>query len=171
MKKYFEIGVFLSLLFGAYYVFSNYQKLVLISGFSAKSVASAHFIDNRSLDAIEKNDNNFDVIGWATNEIDEAEKFATATVFGLKKRKAIYRAGLGATLIDDHFDITKPYEIPKRTNLKSKLPFPYGDSEPRDTVFANVDYAKLNRAVANAFDIKGYIDKRTRAVLVIYKDR
>jgi CubicO group peptidase (beta-lactamase class C family) len=171
MKKYFKVGIFFLFLCLGYLGFTNYPKLELISGFSAKSVASGHFIDSRSQEIIEKSDNDFDVIGWATNEINESGKFATATVFGLKKRKAIYRVGLGATLINDNFDVTKSYEVPKRVKLKNKLPFPYGNVEPKDTVFANVDYAKLNRAVANAFDAKGYNDKRTRSVLVIYKDK
>ncbi|MDR6844978.1 serine hydrolase [Flavobacterium granuli] len=171
MKKYFKIGILIFFLFLVYFGFTNYPKLELISGFSAKSVASGHFIDNRSLDVIENGDNDFDVIGWATNEISESGKFATATVLGLKKRKAIYREGLGATLIDDDFDVTKPYEIPKRTKSNNKFPFPYGEVEPKDTVFENVNYTKLNKVVANAFDAKGYNDKRTRSVLVIYKDK
>jgi len=171
MGKYFKIGAFLFFLILGYLGFTIYPKLELISGFSAKSVASGHFIDNRSLDIIQKSDNDFDVIGWATNEINESGKSATATVFGLKKRKAIYRTGLGATLIDDDFDVTKAYEIPRRIKSYSKLPFPYGDTEPKDSVFAKVDYAKLNQAVANAFDAKRENDKRTRSVLVIYKDK
>lgn len=51
------------------------------------------------------------------------------------------------------------------------MPFPYGDNEPKDTVFANIDYTKLNAAVANAFDAKGQKNKRTRSVIVIYKDK
>jgi len=171
MKKYLKVGLFLLFLIVGYFGYTNYLKLELISGFSAKNLASAHFIDNRSQEVIEKSDNNFDVIGWATNEINESGKYATASVFGLKKRKAIYRPGLGATLIDEDFDITKPYEIPKRTKSNSKLSFPYGDVEPKDTVFANIDYVKLNQAVANAFDAKGENDKKTRSVLVIYKDK
>jgi CubicO group peptidase (beta-lactamase class C family) len=171
MKKYFKVGIFLFFLCLIYLGFTNYPKLELISGFSAKSVASGHFIDNRSQDIIEKSDNDFDVIGWATNEINESGKFATATVFGLKKRKAIYRAGLGATLINDNFDVTKSYEVPKRTKLKNKLLFPYGNLEAKDTIFTNVDYAKLNQVVTNAFDARGYGEKRTRSVLVIYKDK
>jgi CubicO group peptidase (beta-lactamase class C family) len=171
MKKYFRIGALLFLLFLGYFGFTNYPKLELISGFSAKNVASAHFIDKRSLELIEKSDNDFDVIGWATNQINESEKFAAASVLGLKKRKAIYRQGLGTTLINDDFDNTKPYEVPKRLQFKNKLPFPYGELEPKDTSFSNVDYAKLDRAVANAFDVNGEDDKRTRSVLVIYKDK
>jgi hypothetical protein len=71
----------------------------------------------------------------------------------LKERKAIYREGLGAMLVDADFDETTPYDVPKRTKIISELAFPYGNQESKDTVFSSVDYAKLNSAVANAFDI------------------
>ncbi len=171
MKKIFKILGFAALLFVVYFVYITYPKLDLISGFSAKSMASGHFIDHRSQEIIEQNDNDIPKIDWAKNTINEVEKFATASVFGLKERKAIYREGLGATLINDDFDISKPYEVPKRTIIKNNLPFPYGDNEPKDSVFATIDYTKLNAAVANAFDEKGQKNKRTRSVIVIYKDK
>lgn len=171
MKKFFKF-VGLASFIGIFYVgFTTYPKLDLISGFSAKSMASGHFIDNRSQEMIEKGDNDIDMIDLAKNQIEEAGKFATATVYGLKEQKAIYRDGLGATLINDNFDVSKPYEVPKRTKLYNNLPFPYGNNEPKDTVFANVDYGKLNEAVANAFDVKGQIKKRTRSLLIVYKDK
>lgn len=171
MKKLFKFVGFASFI-GIFYIgFTTYPKLDLISGFSAKSIASGHFIDNRSQEMIEKGDNDIDMIDLAKNKIEETGKFAAASVYGLKKRKAIYREGLGATLINDDFDGTKPYLVPKRSKLNNNLPFPYGNNEPKDTVFTNVDYAKVNAAVANAFDAKGAIKKRTRSVLVIYKDK
>ena len=51
------------------------------------------------------------------------------------------------------------------------MPFPYGNLEPKDTVFSNIDYKKLNVAVENAFDKNGEKKKRTRSVIVIYKDK
>ncbi|MDO8316460.1 MAG: serine hydrolase [Flavobacterium sp.] len=171
MKKLFKFVGFASFI-GIFYVgFTTYPKLDLISGFSAKSIASGHFIDNRSQEMIEKGDNDIDMIDLAKNQIEDAGKFAAASVYGLKERKAIYREGLGATLINDDFDVTKPYLVPKRTKLNNNLPFPYGNKEPKDTIFSNVDYTKLNAAVANAFDAKGQIKKRTRSLLVIYKDK
>jgi CubicO group peptidase (beta-lactamase class C family) len=74
-------------------------------------------------------------------------------------------------LINDDFDVSKPYLVPKRTKLNNNLPFPYGNMEPKDTVFSNVDYTKLNAAVAYAFDKEKEIKKRTRSLLVIYKDK
>ena len=171
MKKFFKFVGFASFIGIFYLGFTTYPKLDLISGFSAKSIASGHFIDNRSQEMIEKGDNDIDMIDFAKNKIEDVGKFAVASVYGLKERKAIYREGLGATLINDDFDVSKPYLVPKRTKLKNNLPFPYGNNEPKDTFFSNVDYNKLNAAVANAFDAKGQIKKRTRSLLVIYKDK
>ena len=171
MKKTLKIFAAAALLFLIYFGYTTYPKLDLISGFSAKSMASAHFIDNRSQEMIEKGDNDIEMITLANNKIDEKEKFATASVYGLKERKAIYREGLGATLINDDFDVSKPFEVPKRTKLTINLPFPYGNNEAKDSVFSNIDYAKLNATVANAFDKKGELNKRTRSVVVIYKDK
>ncbi|HLP63238.1 serine hydrolase [Flavobacterium sp.] len=171
MKKFLKIFALLLLIVVIYLRIAIYPQLDLISGFSSKSVASGHFLDNRSLETIQQGDNDIDKVDWATNVIDDKGQFATATVYGLKERKAIYREGLGATLINDDFDVTKPYLVPKRTQLKNNLPFPYGNNEPTDSVFSNVDYKKLNSVVENAFDAKGKKDKRTRSVIVIYKDK
>lgn len=171
MKKFFKFVGFAAVIGMFYLGFTTYPKLDLISGFSAKSIASGHFIDHRSQDMIEKGDNDIDMIDLANNTIEDAGQFAVASVYGLKERKAIYRKGLGATLINDDFDISKPYLVPKRSLPNNTIPFPYGNKEPKDTVFTNIDYAKLNAVVANAFDTKGALNKRTRSLLVIYKDK
>jgi len=171
MKKIIKLLGVALLFVLIYFGITTYPKLDLISGFSAKSIASGHFIDNRSVEMIVKNDNDIDMIDLAKNSVDESGKFATANVYGLKERKAIFREGLGATLINDDFDVSKPYDVPKRIRLNNNLPFPYGNNEPKDTVFANIDYEKVNNTVNTAFDKKSVKDKRTRAVIVIYKDK
>lgn len=171
MKKFLKIFALLLVVALVYLRITIYPQLDLISGFSAKSVASGHFLDNRNLETIQQGDNDIDKIDWATNEINDTEHFVTSNVHGLKERKAIYREGLGVTLINDDFDISKPYEVPKRTKTNSNLPFPYGNLEPKDTVFLNIDYEKLNAAVENAFDKKGEKNKRTRSLIVIYKNK
>jgi CubicO group peptidase (beta-lactamase class C family) len=171
MKKFFKIFAVLLLIALVYLHIEIYPQLDIITGFSAKSVASGHFIDSRSLETIQKGDNDIDKVDWATNEINESEKFVTSKVYGLKARKAIYRKGLGATLINDDFDVTKPYNVPKRNFLKSNLPYPLGNSNPVDTGFAELDAFKLQKAVEEAFDKEGEKNKRTRAVVVLYKGR
>jgi len=171
MKKNLKVLAVVLLIFLVYLRIVIYPQLDLISGFSSKSIASGHFIDGRSLETIEQEDNDIDKIDWATNKLDDKQKFVTSSVYGLKTRKAIYRQGLGATLINDAFDVTKPYEVPKRNFIKNDLPFPYGNNEQKDSVFTNINYDKLNAAVENAFDKKGEKNKRTRSLIVIYKDK
>lgn len=170
MKK---LGYFVALIVIALSVIiaANYEKLDLISGFAAKNIASAHFIDGRNLSLIEASDNDIPLVKFALNDIDTDVKAASSSVFGLKKRTAFYRDGLGAVLIDDSFDKEEIYLKPRRNNTKFDAPFPYGSNDPKDTIFKNIDYNRLQKAVENAFDQNGSLEKRTRSLLVIYKDK
>lgn len=155
-----------------YYAFDTYPKLDLISGFSSKSVASGHFLDNRSLAVIEAGDNAIDMIDLADNSIHTTEKYAEASVYGLKTRRAVYREGLGAVLINDDYDPKAPYLVPKRNfTIQKDIPFPYGDAEPEKPSFTNVDYLSLQKAVDMAFAPNNKGKKSTRAVVVVYKDK
>lgn len=165
MKKFLKIIVVLLLVFLVYFKISIYPKLDLVSGFAAKSVASGHFIDSRSLDLIQNTDNDIPLVKKATNVIDDKNQWVTSSVFGLKERKAIYRKGLGCTLITDDFDVNAPYEIPHRSEGKVGI-FPYGDVK-KDIILADVDYKKLNKIVANAFSKTA----KTRSILVVYKNQ
>lgn len=171
MKKFLKVFAVLLLLVLVYLRIEIYPQLDIITGFSAKSVASGHFIDGRTLETIQQGDNDIDKVDWATNTIDENEKSVLSKVYGLKARKAIYREGLGATLINDDFDVTKPYNVPKRNLSESHLPYPYGNGNPVDTSFAELDAFQLQKAVEEAFDKEGEKNKRTRAVVVLYKGR
>ncbi len=55
--------------------------------------------------------------------------------------------------------------------VKSQLPYPYGIGIQRDTIFDNIDYEALNKAVDNAFDKENNSVKKTRAVLVIHNNQ
>ncbi|WP_136667222.1 serine hydrolase [Flavobacterium sp. H122] len=172
MKKIlgYSALVIISILGTAFYM--NYPKLDLISGFSAKSVASGHFLDNRPLEVIEKGDNDIDLLELADNKILETEKVAEASVYGFKNRKAVYREGLGAVLVNDDYDPSKPYLVPKRSfTTNTTIPFPYGDGEPIKPTFTNIDYNRLNKAVDQAFEPNDKGKKCTRAVVVVYKDQ
>lgn len=172
MKKIFRFLGLVLLAGIIYFGFDTYPKLDLISGFSSKSVASGHFLDNRSLDIIEKGDNDIDLIDLADNEINQKEKYAEASVYGLKTRRAIYREGLGAVLVNDDYTESEPYLVPKRNFIINKsTPFPYGDGEPVKPSFTNIDFNKLNKAVNKAFEPNAEGKKCTRAVVVVYKDQ
>tara|TARA_B110000881_G_C18605197_1_gene539101 strand:+ start:1444 stop:2763 length:1320 start_codon:yes stop_codon:yes gene_type:complete len=148
-------------------VIYNYPKLNILAGYSAKNTATSVFLGGRSLAFTDKTDNNFSPVNLATDTINKATRSATASVFGLLTRKAIIRDGLGSVLTLSEADENSPYSTPKRTISKNKtMPYPLGDAPQKDTIFTNVDYKKLNKAVSSIFG-----ERKSRAVVVLYKDQ
>lgn len=171
MKKYlkFLLPVFLLVLF--YFIYINYPKLNIITGFAAKNACSCIFEAGRELESVEAGDNNFGPVSYATNEVNIRDRSVTSTILGLKERTAVYKDGLGCTLLpeettEEEFTLPKP----NRQFLQKSLPYPYGVEQPKDSIFANIDYQKLEQAVKNGFDPEGENIKRTRAVVILYKD-
>ena len=146
----------------------NYSKLNIISGYAAKNMASSVFIAERTPASIDKYDNNVPLIKLAETEVDQKNKTTTSSVFGLMERKAVYREGLGSVLVNSSYDYNRKYLRPKRQPLENNLPFPFGNNGKKDTVFGNVDYQKLQKAINNAFSEPEV--KKTRTVLVTYKN-
>lgn len=165
--KYLSIIILLGLV---YLVYTSYPKLNIITGFAAKSVASGVFLAQRTQVSVEQGDNDFPPISKAKNKVNLEEKSVTSSIYGQMKRKAIFVEGLGAILVNDEYDPTKQFEIPKRNKTPKNLPFPYGDLPQIDNKFINVDYQALQKAVDFAFDKGDEKLKRSRSVLVVYKD-
>ena len=147
----------------------NYPKLNIISGYAAKNMASSLYVAGREVADITANDNNIPLIKLADTETDNTQKVAKASVFGLMSRKALFREGLGCVLISEDEDSKLEYQTPNRQIPENNLAFPYGSETPSDSLFLNVDYDRLQKAVEAAFD-RPEIQK-TRSVLVVYKDR
>lgn len=149
----------------------NYPKFTIVSGYSAKNMASSVFIGNRSSGFTDLHDNNFSPVNLADDEVNVNQKSVTASVFGLNKRKAIYREGLGSVLINNDFNINAPYAKPNRIKNQTNLPYPYGNLPQKDTVFSTIDYEKVSNTVSSIFDKEGEDIQKTRAVLVIHKNQ
>ncbi len=146
-------------------------RLKIITGYAAKSMCSCVFVANRTPESVLGQDLNFSFVKYAKAWVDENEKAAYSTVFGLSKRKAVFREGLGCSLVFDE----EPSELPggfgiKQSILKKDTIWPIGD-QMSDTTFENINYEKLEKVVNEAFDAEGESVKNTRAVLVIYKDQ
>lgn len=171
MSKIWKLSILLIILALLVTGFIYYPRLNIITGFAAKNVCSAVFEAQRDLVSVEEGDNDFAPVTYARNKIDLEKKLATSSVFGLKKRTAVYREGAGCTLLpeDKNFDISGN-PVPKRNRLKNSDPYPFGNEETVDSLFPNIDQQNLREAVSLGFDAEGEIAKRTRAVLVIYKD-
>ncbi len=149
----------------------NYPKLTILTGYSAKHMNSSVFIGSRSVVFTDTTDNNFAPVHLADDVVNMKEKTSVASVFGLKKRKAVYREGLGSVLINEDFDENSPVLIPNRIKTKTSLSYPYGELKQKDTLFTTVDYDKINTAVASIFDSNNEHMKKTRAVMILYNDQ
>ena len=146
----------------------NYRKLNIISGYAAKNMASTVFIAGRSPASVNENDHQVPLIDLATTREAADHRSAVTRVFGLMERKAICTGGVGCALVPlggEQRDTTlRPHRFP----AKDSLYFPYGDRDPEDTIFPEIDYAKLEGAVDQAF--LNNDTQRTRTLLIAYKD-
>jgi hypothetical protein len=101
----------------------------------------------------------------------EKDSSVTASVWGMAERKAIYRHGIGATLVNDftETDIRKQvFHIPpKPHNNTDSIPWPVGDLV-RESLPPNLNKPSLDRAVQFAFNDPPGDQVYTRAVLVVY---
>lgn len=171
MKKILKPILLLIALSFVYLVYANYPRLNIITGFASKSVASGVFLANRTQESVEQGDNDFPPIDKAKNTVDLVEQSATSSFYGLKTRKAIYVDGLGTILLNKDYNENQEFIIPKRDKTPKNLPFPYGNLPQIDNKFINVDYKVLQNAVDNAFDKPTENNKKTRTVMVVYKDQ
>lgn len=164
--KNLKRGLFFFLFVIVILLYLNYPKLNLISGFASKSMASSVFIGKQTAESVSLNENNFHLIKMADATVNT--NTATSSVFGLMKRKSVYREGLGCVLVNDDYNENEPYQKPNRFIKKDTLPYPFGHQKEKDTIFENVDYGKLNAAIENSFSEPDV--KKTRTVLVAYKN-
>ncbi|EAR01322.1 serine hydrolase domain-containing protein [Maribacter sp. HTCC2170] len=164
--KLFKRVLLLVILILAGIIIFNYPKLNIISGFAAKNMASSQFISGRTAASVTTNDHDVPMIKLAEVEVHEDE--VAATVYGLMERKSICSPGVGCVLINDDFDTADFNFKPNRTISKNdSLPFPYGSNGVKDTLFNNVDYTQIKKAIDDTF-VDPEVQK-TRTVLVAYK--
>ncbi len=144
----------------------------IISGFDAKQICSCMFVsgrDTKDLDTSEMADFPFSLGEY---EVDMKDSSVKGTVWGMAKRKAIYRKGIGCTLIND---ITgqelrsQVFSIPPPPLLNTDtMSWPYGD-KIADSIPSEINKDKLKVAVDKAFtELYQNKKQRTRAVVIVY---
>ena len=93
------LGILLAVIgYIVYYCWGGFQ---VISGYSAKNACSCAFIQGRTQESIEKEELGEFPVSLGSIEINTNDSSVTATVFGLAKRKAIYRSGFGCTVVNE----------------------------------------------------------------------
>lgn len=76
-----------------------YDALLIGTGYTAKTAASAIFVDNRTLEAVQAQELSY--LSMFDLAVDQDDQSVTASVFGLAPRKAVYIPQYGASLVFD----------------------------------------------------------------------
>ncbi len=151
-----------------------WPRLPILTAFAAKGMCSSVFLANKTPDRVQAEDLSFFPISLAKSKIDYDEKSVTTKVFGLAKRTAVYREGLGAVLVLD-----KPAEelkaekivLPKPAYSQDTMMWPKGDILP-DEKPAGVNYTSLNELLDTCFDAAGAEPfKKTLGIAVVYDNQ
>jgi CubicO group peptidase (beta-lactamase class C family) len=149
-----------------------WQAFPIISGYGAKNLASAVFVQHRDVATVLKEDLGefpFTIGKYTVNMNDSS---VTGSVWGLAKRKAIYRSGLGCTLINDITEDAlrkQVYQLAASPTIQmDSLSWPYGD-QVSDSAPKVINRQLLQQAIDHAMHAqKDGKPAYTRAVLVVY---
>jgi CubicO group peptidase (beta-lactamase class C family) len=152
---------------GAIYINS---LLPIITGYSAKNLCSDIFVSGREAKSIETTDLNFSFIKYTSNKVDYNARSVTSR-FLWGKSKAIYREGLGATLVTDipEEDLRKipSLAVENPGFLPDTTAWPLGERMP-DTIPAGIDKSKLDDISKKVIEENGY-EGNAFAFMVLYK--
>ena len=91
---------FLVLVFFLSVIVLIWKTLPIISGYAAKVACSGIFVAGRQQDRVLRDDLASFPANLASCSVNYQDSSVTASVFGLGRRKAVYRWGLGATLVN-----------------------------------------------------------------------
>ncbi len=166
--KRIALAVFVVLVLGA----GVYLHLLMpvITGYTAKNLASAVFVAGRSQEAMEEEDLDFSFIAFTNNTVD-FEKREVVSKFLWGESKAIYIEGFGCTLVEDFSEEeirSRPYQLVEALPAGADtIPWPRGDLI-EDPVPQGINHEKLTHTIAQAMsDTIPY--KGTFALMVVYK--
>ncbi len=157
----------------AVFVWLSFTVFPAISGYGSKNLCSAVYLQHRQPADVIREDLGDFPISLGTFTVNEKDSSVTGSVFGLAKRKTIYRKGLGCTIINDLSEKEVRSQqftlLEKPVINKDSIPWPTGDSITR-VIPTNIDKVMLDAAVNGVMNETTADGKSTytRGVLVLY---
>jgi len=160
MKKTPIAIISLLVIAAAVFYFVIYPKLEIVSGYNAKILCSCLFVTEIDQEKAEAEDLGFSLLWLASNTVDANNKTIRTKVLGMHPKTAIYREGLGCTLVNDQKD-NDFLNTGLNTDDLVYAPDIWPEAEVKGS-------PKMQIAINKAFD-DGVKDPiyRTRAVVVI----
>jgi hypothetical protein len=155
------------------FLFYCWTYFPIMTGYVAEATCSAVFVSGRNSAEVKKQDFARFPFNLVSSRVDIRDGSVTSSILGLAKRKAIYRNGLGATLLsgitEEQFRRQHPVLASPPDLSQDTMPWPQGD-RLAVTLSADIDTIKLKAAVdAVFFDSIRKGDWGTRAFIVVYK--
>lgn len=146
-----------------------YRATPIITGFGAKNLCSAVYLQHRQAADVIKEDLSDFPISLGTYTLNENDSSVTGTIWGFARQKAIYRKGIGATLVNDFTEQQirdQTWSVPNTISLnRDSIPWPDGDKLP-DTLPPDVNQKALQQMLQRVF--KKPDPDKTRAFLIVY---
>jgi len=168
VKRIFQLALIMVF---SYLFYWTWQAAPIISGYGAKNVCSCVMLAGRDPQDVIRNELGGIPLRFGTFDVNYSDSSATGSVFGFARRKAIFRKGLGCSLLVG----MEEKEFRKQKKRLAKAPhvdqdtlyWPDGDRlRPQLQTF---DQQKLSAALDSAFLEPGKRKlRRTRAVVVVY---
>jgi len=155
------------------------QVLSLASAFYAKTLCSGVFVAGRDAEDVAAHDvlaGMSPVFRRWHGTVKRKSNLVTASLYGLAKRRALYRPGLGCTLVtgtsvEALLEQTQGF-APPPPSLRSTALWPEGNRAGLSQAIEGVDGQKLKNALDAAFrEPNPRAKARTRAIIVVYKGR
>ena len=149
------------------------QVFPIISGYGAKQLCSCVMLGKRTPESVIEKELGQSPLSLGTYSMNFEDSTATASVFGLATKKAIYRKGLGCSLISEISEKefrSQSYKLPEKPHIDADtINWPSGN-RLKDTVFPEIDYTHLTETVEKAFENPQGL-RNTRAIVVVYKNQ
>ena len=173
MKILMRSLVILGLLIVIAFVYFINVYAPLIAGYGAKDLCSCAYIGGQEESAVLKNELGRGFKSLGSYKLNVEDSSATGSVFGFGTAKAIYRRGLGCTLLVGKSEDELRKDLPgisiEKVSLSDTVLWPLGTMTlPYDS--DEVDMEKLRKAIDASFvsnDPKH--PNNQRAVVVVYK--
>ena len=153
-------------------IYYCWKSFPIISAYGSKVMCSAVFDAGRNEQQVRDQELGAYMMKLADFKVNYSDSSVTGSVFGFAKRKAIYRNGLGSTLVselDEQQIRSEPIHLAKRPELNTdSIAWPMGD-KLTDSFPKGIDSAKLYAAIEKVFvETDTILPVRTRAVVVVY---
>ena len=155
-----------------YAVYYAWFSFPIITGYSAKNACSCVFLQGRTKEDVMKEELASFPLSAGSININFEDSSVTGTVLGMAERKAIFRNGLGCTLVNNLSEAeirSQVFTIPQPVFTQDSIAWPSGDKLTGSPVNSSINRTKLDTAISFVFNHR-YKNKEvyTRALLVVH---